>query len=457
MITLIGLILTVSQPSDGVTPSGVTETQTSTVTDEEQLQLEAELRQALAAEGDSEPRSISPPSPAGSIRLIDVSFDLLVAGGGGTSSEEDLRWLQGGGHDPKNHGFTFQNGELTLAGIVDPYVRGDTHVVLQLDEAGETVVELEEAFLTTLSLPAHLQVKAGQFFTAFGRLNPVHPHAWQFVDQPVISSRLLGGDGLRGPGVQINWLTPLPLFFELVGAVSNGNGETAVSFRAPEGEELAGRVARARPVDGLDELLYAARALLSFDPSDEATIVFGLSGVFGPNSSSDNARTVLYGADLYVKWKPLDSDKGWPFLTWQTEVMGRRYGAGSVVVALDPTTDVNAVPFANVDDFGGYSQLVFGFERPFTVGVRYDHAEGSNVEFDLYDELGVDRSYSTGGDPMRARRDRLSLALSYFPTEFSKVRLQFNHDDTTALAGATADSVFLQAEIAFGAHGAHSF
>ena len=45
-----------------------------------------------------------------------------------------------------------QNLELTLAGAVDPYFRADANLIFQIDEEGESLVEVEEAYLTTLTL-----------------------------------------------------------------------------------------------------------------------------------------------------------------------------------------------------------------------------------------------------------------------------------------------------------------
>ncbi|MCH7840724.1 MAG: zinc-regulated TonB-dependent outer membrane receptor, partial [Planctomycetes bacterium] len=74
-----------------------------------------------------------------------------------------------GGHDPAGNGFTLQNLELTLSASVDPYLRATAHLIFSLEG-----VELEEAYFVTSSLPAGLQVKAGHFFTGFGRQNPLH-------------------------------------------------------------------------------------------------------------------------------------------------------------------------------------------------------------------------------------------------------------------------------------------
>src|SRR5213079_454968 len=115
---------------------------------------------------------------------------------------------------------------------------------LQIETQGETTIEDEEAYLETLALPWNLQFKGGQFFTEFGRLNPTHPHTWDFVDQPLVNGRFLGEDGLRSAGVRLSYLMPTPFYSELFMAVQNSQGGTAFSFRNEhEGMAFMGRPA----------------------------------------------------------------------------------------------------------------------------------------------------------------------------------------------------------------------
>src|SRR5437867_6588853 len=132
--------------------------------------------------------------------------------------------LNFGDHDPNVQGFKLQNGELHLQGTVDPYFQMDSNIVLTIDK-GDTKVELEELYGTSLALPANLQVVAGQFFTRFGRQNPQHPHQWDFADQPVILNRIFGPDALRGPGLQLSWLAPTPFFLEFKASAQQAQGE----------------------------------------------------------------------------------------------------------------------------------------------------------------------------------------------------------------------------------------
>jgi hypothetical protein len=185
-------------------------------------------------------------------------------------------------------------------------------------------------------------------------------------------------------------------------------------------------------VDGLQDLAYLGRIAASFDPFDELAIVIGGSAITGPNATGEKLRTSVAGVDLYAKWKPLANDKGWPFAALQSEFMIRDYGLSD----------------RTLNDRGLYAQAVIGFARPWTIGFRYDYAEG---EDDLFEE------YDSASDPLRDVRHRVSAAFSYFPTEFSRLRLQYNFDHAEFLAGRDSHGVFLQAEISFGAHAAHQF
>ena len=63
-------------------------------------------------------------------------------------------------------------------------------------------------------------------------------------------------------------------------------------------------------------------------------------------------------------------------------------------------------------------------------------------------------------DDLRQSRSRITGDLTWYPTEFSKLRLQYNHDFLEAndfLSSREVDSIFFQFEFILGAHGAHKF
>lgn len=402
--------------------------------------LAEELAGALAGGNQSVPApvavAVATNSGAGTIRLIDLSVDGLFSAGFSTVNEDEIRVLHGGGHDPKQNGFTVQNVELSFLGAVDPYLRAESHIVFQLDEQGATGVELEEAFLTTQTLPHGLQLKAGQFFTEVGRLNQQHPHAWYFADQPVISSRMFGGDGLRGPGIRLSWLTPLPYYSELLFTVQNARGETQFSFLSTSAElAFSGVPFVARKVDGPEDMLYALRSFNSVSLSEATTLNLGSSAVLGPNASGADARTTILGADAFLRWQRPVSYQGYPFVNWQSEALFRSYEAGPTPIS------GGAIPRTTLHDWGFYSLLVWGYRRGWVGGVRIDYANGDG----------------NAGDPLRDGRLRLSANLTHYPTEFSKIRLQYNADRAQHLNDKPAHSVWVQFEFLIGAHGAHKF
>jgi hypothetical protein len=369
---------------------------------------------------------------------MNISFDSVFALA--ASSDRYLDRLEAGDHDPQQRGFNARNAEIAIDGAVDPYFEGFANIVLKLDNNNETEIELEEAFLQTTTLPYGLQVKGGQFFDAFGRINATHPHTWEFADSPLVNGRLLGPDGLRGVGAQLAWTIPVPWYAQAIFAVQNGRGGTGYSFRNP-GEDgvFYDRLTIDRDASALHDMLYVPRLETSFNPSDTQTVLLGASGAFGMNDTGPDSHTQIYGADFLYKWKSARAEGGFPFVKWQTEAMYRRFEAGRGLDNLFPVDET-------FRDWGLYSQLVWGFKKGWVVGLRGDYLH--------MQESGFTEDYT------RQSRSRISADLTWYPTEFSKIRLQYNHDfleENAFLASRNVDSIFLQFEFILGAHGAHKF
>jgi len=379
-----------------------------------------------------------PISIGGGKNYMNISFDGLFALAG--SSARDLDHIEVGDHDPQQRGFNARNIELAFDGAVDPYFEGFANIVFKLNNDNETEVEVEEAFLQTTSLPFNLQLKAGQFFSAFGRINPTHPHTWDFADAPIVHGRLLGPDGLRVVGAQISWIVPVPWYSQFILGVQNGRGGTGYSFRNPgDGGMFFDRRTTDRELRGLQDFVWIPRWENSVDLSPTQVVLAGVSGAFGSNETGADSRTQIYGADFLYKWKSANAEGGFPFVKWQTEFMYRRFEAGR--------GENESFPVAETfHDWGLYSQVLWGFKKGWVAGIRGDY-------LDMEDSRFTD-------DFERQSRSRISANLTWYPTEFSKIRLQYNHDflaDNFFLADRDVDSVFLQFEFILGAHGAHKF
>jgi len=93
-------------------------------------------------------------------------------------------------------------------------------------------------------------------------------------------------------------------------------------------------------------------------------------------------------------------------------------------------------------DWGFYSQVLWGFKERWGAGFRGEYADGNRGAYDALDIY-------------RNERTRLSPVLTFYPSEFSKIRLQYNYDHGSLVGNQ--HSVWLQMEFLLGAHGAHKF
>jgi hypothetical protein len=307
--------------------------------------------------------------------------------------------------------------ELSFQSFVDPYFKLDAHIVI-----GPDGLELEEAYGTTLDLPGGFGARMGQFLTRFGRHNPTHPHQWDFVDQPFALGRVFGGDGNRNLGVEASWLTPLPWYVELSASATMAEGqETARSFYADDDHG----------VGSPGDLLYVTRLEQFFPLGDDWSIYWGLSGAFGPNQNGASTRTAVYGTDLYVHYRPISSG-GTTLVTWQTEALHRRRQLPELAY-----------------DTSGYTQLFVRFAQRWGTAARYEYGSPT------YDSSG-ERIADDLDPAWIGSRQRVSANVTHWPCEFSRFRLQ-GSSDIASWREKPIWAVFLAAELAIGAHGAHKF
>lgn len=390
------------------------------------------------------------------LRLIDLSLDVLLAAGGSSKDDEIIEVLQGGGHDPKRRGFTLQQAELSLVGAVDPYFLAEAHLI-----ASEDTIELEEAFARTLSLPWGLEAEGGYFLTEFGRINPTHPHAWLWMDQPIVNTRMFGGEGMRGSGIRVSKLLGTPWYSVLHGGVQNADGEFMASFLGGEvahahghGEEehdhafgIGRRPIVDQEVHNLGDLVYLLRWENAFDLSPSWTTKVGLSGLYGPNFTGPDGETWIYGADFLCKWQPAGSFQGRPFFRLEGEFIKRDLRADDAF----SEEEGGAIAGATLRDWGFYLQSLYGFPGRWAAGLRYEYASGSGGSLTHVGEFE-----GRSDDPYRDDRWRIAPLLVYSPSEFSRLRLQYNIDDADHL-DETVHSVWLGLEVLIGAHPAHSY
>ena len=400
-----------------------------------------------------------PQQPTPTPRLLDISLDGLFALGTSTERDDALGDLQAGGHDPRKRGFTLQAIELSLTAEVDPHLDAAAHIVAFLDPiTGESEFELEEAFATTRELPANLQIKAGLYLTEFGRHNPTHAHAWDWLDAPVIHTRIFGADGMRAPGARVSWLAPTSWKSDLCFGLQNANGETMSSFLASEElfaeRPVGGRFFTARDVRSFEDLVWSARCANSFGIGDETTFAAGASIAYGPNATGADADTLVYGADFLLRWRPTPHSEDSPSWSLGAEFVARDYSAAAQVDENDPLVNGDEVflPQADLRDWGCTTHVLYGFSHDWAAGLRWDFATGSGASYDA----SIHAFASRQDDPFRNDRQRFSPLVAWRPSEFARIRLQYNYDVADTLHAGEAHSVWLGFEFLIGAHAGHA-
>ena len=307
----------------------------------------------------------------------------------------------GTNHVNPSPAFEMAESEVSFQAVVDPYARADFFMSF-----GEEGVEVEEGFITFPTLPGGLLFKAGKMRAAFGKVNSLHTHVLPWVDRPLVTENLLGGDeGLSDAGLSVARLIPVPgVFLEATGQVYRGNSDDVFETHKR------------------GELTYVGHLRGYRDITESTNIDVGASFAYGHNTSplvdDQSFVTQLYGIDATVRWKPL-----------RRAIYNSFLGRGEVVWSHRDQPD------ALQKSLGLYVSGDYQVARRWLVGARYD--------------------LSDRADDAAARDSGQSLVLTYKPTEFSVVRGQYRR--TKYAFGETANEFLFQFLFAIGAHGAHPF
>ena len=245
--------------------------------------------------------------------------------------------------DPDEATLSLGECEFILDAALNPYFRGFFTVA-----AGEEGFEVEEAYATVLrGLGYGLGLKAGQYRLGFGRLNPVHAHAYPFLDTPRGWADLMPGEeAFTEAALQLSLLLPTP-----------GNWASTLSADVVEGASF-------HPDEEGTRLGWLGRWSNGYLFGDRAALEAGVSGATGMGSIAADARDWLAGGDLKVKfWLPGNSQ-----LVLQGEGAFRRSHEMDSA-GIDPAAAVQR------GQYGFYAFADVKFANRWNAGVLYDQAE----------------------------------------------------------------------------------
>ncbi|NND48027.1 MAG: carbohydrate porin [Woeseiaceae bacterium] len=333
----------------------------------------------------------------------------------------------GGEAGPVDEGLGIGETELILNANVDDKFTAWLTVALALED-GESVVEIEEAWVEATALPAGLGMKFGRFFSGIGYLNSKHAHTWDFVDQPLPYQAFLG-DQFLDNGLQFRWLAPTDLYMEFGGEVFQGS-------RYPAGGNAD---------SGFGS--YSLFAKFGGDVGANSSWLAGISyldatAIDRPSGDEDdplvfNGDSQLTGAQFVWKWSPNGNWKQKNFV-FQSEFFWRSEDGNYTLPGGTPL-------LYDVDQTGWYAQAVYQPVPRWRFGGRVDGLS-TDSPGPLFDDSVLSRP---GSNPMR-----YSMMADWSNSEFSRLRLQFTRDE----AGPLDDTQWgIQYIHSIGAHGAHAF
>ena len=306
--------------------------------------------------------------------------------------------------------------EVGMQAIIDPYARADAFISF-----GEEGVNVEEGYVTFTSLPAGLLLKVGKMRAEFGKVNTIHNHALSFIDRPLVTNNLVGGeDGIDDAGISLSRFLPAPKNWFLQGTAQVFRGDSSDVFTANRRQDAS----------------VVGHLRLYRDLGESTNIDLGASYARGHNTAGvgstifdpANFLTNLYSADATLRWKPLRRAIYHSFL-FRTELFWS---------ARDQLSPLNV--FQTQHAFGFYSDSEYRVNRRWTVGGRFDRS-GRATNASLTD---------TG----------FSGILTYWPSEFSQIRGQYRYGhlwDVPNDRFTNANEFLFQFLFVMGAHGAHPF
>lgn len=344
----------------------------------------------------SSPSSSSAPQQASNLMNPNISVIAHFQGRAG----DDL--------SPGERAFSLREAELGFQAPVDPYARADFFISVSPGEG----VDLEEGYLTLLTLPGGVSAKVGKFRANLGKFNRTHPPETPFADRPLSTVAFFGAEGLSGTGLSLSVLIPNRWVYLNLDAEATNTWEGAPAFGEllPGGEAQAGGRKR--------DLGYLSRLSAFFDLGESANLTLGASYATGVHDPAGQERTHVENADVTFRWKN-PRRAIYRSLVWQTEALfsQRRDGLGGWASRR-----------------GMFSSADWQCARRWHVGGRFDATEF----------------------PEKAGSERGGIGfITFTPSEFSLISAQFR--GVRRADGSWERTGIFKLTFNIGPHGAHPF
>lgn len=315
-------------------------------------------------------------------------------------------------NESKKFNLSNPNLELNINGYLNPYARADAVIAWEDENAA-----IEEFYATILrGLPFGMNLRAGKYRLEFGRLNPVHPHGYSFIDIPMVHEEFFGEEGLNDVALRTAFLLP------------TGNAYTELMVAVTKGNALLEKDAlKDNDTTHLNPGFFG-RLTTTFAATETAELSLGTSllnsvEVLEPRQF----RTTVFGVDAKYK----DVRSRYSTLLLEGEFLCRSQEQDSA---------------DNVTSYGGYAYLDYRFHKVYNVGAMFDYTTVKSFELDT---LGTPAEVS-------ANTWRGTLFVGFAPIEETTLIRLVGHwtkpEDADGIWELAAQMVF-----SLGPHKPHNF
>ncbi|MFQ5511220.1 MAG: hypothetical protein ACE5EO_05165 [Candidatus Krumholzibacteriia bacterium] len=296
--------------------------------------------------------------------------------------------------------------EVDFRAAVDPWADAVVITTWESEVPNSFQTEIEEGYVTLKKLPVldwapwGLKLKAGRYRPEFGRFNKIHTHDLPQVSRPLPLRAFLGEEGFIQNGVSAQFFVPTP-----------GEGNTLeATVDLLNGGDLPAAAGNA----GADP---AALGHLKWfwDVAAGHDLEVGASYYRGQFDPAGDLDTKLYGIDFTYKWKPFGQGE------WRSLLLGGELFAADIDQAGGLVTPL-----------GYYGWGQYQFNRRTYLGARYDFTEN------VLDAAVESRS--------------VGAFLSYYTTEFLRLRVGYEHQTSDVPALDNLDTGFVEVNFVFGSH-----
>jgi hypothetical protein len=325
--------------------------------------------------------------------------------------------------------FLIREFELSAFSQIDYIWQGSMTLAIHKEPASshEAHTEIHEAFIFSNRVIPGTSVKMGRFFLGFGRLNRFHRHDWAISEAPEYHKEFFGDEAVIDDGIEISKILPFDRYYKLTAGITSGNrfkDEHEEHGDHEEGDKEEFKGARV-PTHYL-----RLSSFVEFSTQRGFEYAFNYIG----RTDEEGNRSQFTGIDLVYKNRSGRTVKD----LFQLEIWNRE-------------TTEKGEEHAHQDQ-GGYLYYERGLNQNHGLGLKFDFFIPN--EHDHEEESEHEHGYEIGQD-----YKEISLAYSYYSSEFMRTRLTISHASGIMIDEKSVENTKLVFQTVFmiGAHPAHLY